>query len=340
MKRWIIIAVVVIAIVGIVLAASISPGQVVLAGVAKKGLMRSFVEERAKTRLPQTYCITMPSDGRVLAIDLKEGDTVSAGQVVARLAPQDLQLAVDIGAARVAGLAAQIVEQDDNTLEETALTAMKSEVEAMERALEAAEEQTKGHDAHAWTWPGGTWTASRRCTRKRPRPAKSCATPGSRTSTRASRHKTSVLTFRAMQALQIAWNLGPKMITQYVEKKKLRRAVYEQEKAAAEAELAQLKLSQERGILSSPVDGVVLRREVSNERVLPSGTLLLGNRPARRHRGRGRSADRGRRCAAGRTASGHLRACDRSRASQRHDRPHLSRGVHEDQLARRRAAAL
>ncbi len=274
MKRWIIIGIVVIAIVGISLAVSVSPGQVVLASVAKKGLMRSFVEERGKTRLPQTYHITMPSDGRILAIDLKEGDAVSAGQIVARMAPQDLQLAVDIGVARVAGLAAQIVEQDDNSLENTALVAMKSEVEAMERAVQAAEEQTNATSARVDL---AVWDLDRirKLHEEKAAAGKELRDARFEDINANIKHKTSVLAFRAMQALQIAWNLGPKMITQYIEKKKLRRAVYEQEKAAAEAELAQLKLSQERDTLVSPVDGVVLRRWVSNERVLPAGTLLL-----------------------------------------------------------------
>ena len=37
------------------------------------GAIREFVDEQAKTRLPQTYLITMPFTGRIEAIELTEG---------------------------------------------------------------------------------------------------------------------------------------------------------------------------------------------------------------------------------------------------------------------------
>ena len=274
MKRAIIIGIVVVAVVAVAVVASLSPPRVVQAGVARRGLMRSFVEERARTRLPQTYRITMPSDGRILAINLQEGDRVTAGQAVAQMAPQDLQLAVDVGTARVAALAAQVVKEEDNRLEQTALAAMNKEVEAMKELVAAAEEQTKATRARLDL---ATWDVERyerllgdqAASEKELRDARFAKNDA------AINDKTAALVLRAMKALQIVWEMGPKMIAQYIEKKTLTGAVLEHDQAAAAAELAQLELNRQRGTLTSPVDGVVLRREVSNERVLPAGTLLL-----------------------------------------------------------------
>ena len=46
------------------------------AAAVVRGPIREFVDERGKTRLPQTYNITMPFDGRISAIDLIEGTPV------------------------------------------------------------------------------------------------------------------------------------------------------------------------------------------------------------------------------------------------------------------------
>ena len=65
------------------------------------------------------------------------------------------------------------------------------------------------------------------------------------------------------------------MVQDYTEKKKLTRAVLEQQKAEAVARLEQALLKQRRGTMASPVDGVVLERLISDEQFLPAGTELL-----------------------------------------------------------------
>ena len=52
--------------------------------------IREYIEEEGKTRLPEVVRITMPLQGRILPIELNEGDRVQSGQVVARLDPRDL----------------------------------------------------------------------------------------------------------------------------------------------------------------------------------------------------------------------------------------------------------
>ena len=72
-----------------------SSGEPVQAAAVIKGSIREFVDERGKTRLPETHLITTPYAGRVNQIDLREGATVNAGQVLARISPIDVGADVD-----------------------------------------------------------------------------------------------------------------------------------------------------------------------------------------------------------------------------------------------------
>lgn len=65
-------------------------GMPVEARQPERKAIREYIEEEGKTRLPDVVRITMPLQGRILPIELNEGDRVTSGQVVARLDPRDL----------------------------------------------------------------------------------------------------------------------------------------------------------------------------------------------------------------------------------------------------------
>lgn len=91
MGRWLIIVLVVLAIAAIATAVALNPrGIPVDAADARRGPIREYIEEQAKTRLPDVYQITMPLQGRILPITLDEGDSVQKGEVVARMDTSDL----------------------------------------------------------------------------------------------------------------------------------------------------------------------------------------------------------------------------------------------------------
>jgi len=121
MKRtWTIVAVIVAAVLGAWwMTWANSPSVAVQTAAAARESIREFVDERGKTRLPQTHLITMPFAGRVEAIDLAEGAPVRKGQVVARLVPLDLELAVQQARAAVQRLEASVRENADVSVEET-----------------------------------------------------------------------------------------------------------------------------------------------------------------------------------------------------------------------------
>lgn len=248
-----------------------TPVDVVVAG---KGDIRTFVEERAKTRLPHVYRITMPGDGRIMPISLVEGDSVAQGQLVAEMDQADLQTVVAESKARVEKLAAQIVENDDVRLENNALIQFDSFLESMVRTVESAEAQTRSSRANFEF-------SDSELKRKRPLAKTNAISDSELEEAELKKFESEidfqkdVLTWRAIQAIHSGMLVGRESIEKYIEKKSLQRAVLLKEKAEAEARLEKSQRDMARGRMLSPVDGVVLKREVSNQRVIPVGQLLL-----------------------------------------------------------------
>ncbi|MFN7981159.1 MAG: HlyD family efflux transporter periplasmic adaptor subunit [Vicinamibacterales bacterium] len=56
--------------------------------VLSRGPLRLTIDEEGKTRVRDRFVVAAPVSGRVLRIELEPGDTVTAGQVVARLKPE------------------------------------------------------------------------------------------------------------------------------------------------------------------------------------------------------------------------------------------------------------
>ncbi|MFO0915789.1 MAG: efflux RND transporter periplasmic adaptor subunit [Pirellulales bacterium] len=81
--------------------------------------IRSYVEERGKTRLPDIVQITLPLQGRILPIELKEGEHVSAGQVVAHMDGADLE--TELTEAR------NTVERYDKNIEQVELAVQQAD---------------------------------------------------------------------------------------------------------------------------------------------------------------------------------------------------------------------
>jgi HlyD family secretion protein len=241
---------------------------------AKLGSIREFVDEQAKTRLPQTYLITMPITGRIEAISLVEGMRVEKAQIVAQIVPRDLDLAVREAAAVVGRLDASIAENADVNVEETAYRQALEFVKSTAAAVQAAAERMTSGKAKLDY-------ATRELGRVR-----QLATTGARTRDDLEQailsqvqsdvdYKQDQLVHAAMIAVGAATDLLPTMVRQYIGRKKLGGDVLEKQRAEAKARLEQILQDQQRGTMRSPVSGVVLDRLISNERYLSAGTTLL-----------------------------------------------------------------
>src|SRR5512145_1939466 len=79
-----------------------------------QGAINEFIDEQAKTRLPETYLVTMPFDARIDAITLTEGATVNEGQPVAQIVSSDLDLSLEQSIAAVNTLQKNIIENADD----------------------------------------------------------------------------------------------------------------------------------------------------------------------------------------------------------------------------------
>lgn len=244
------------------------------AAIARRGRMENYIEERAKTRLPKIYRITMPSQGRVLPIDLKEGSRVTEGQVIAQLDPKDLSLSVAEAEARVARIEAEIAENDDVRLEESALKQTYLVLESVEKTVEAAREQTQSSQAR-YDLAETEYARERRLYEQKAASKEELQRAEVAKVQAWVDYQKDVLSLRSNEAIQKAAEIMPIIIQQYMDKKSLRRDVLAKQRAEAIAQFNKARLDQERGAVKSPIDGVVLQRHVTNARVLPAGELLL-----------------------------------------------------------------
>ncbi len=276
MRTWMILIVLVVgaAVAGWAWTMSAS-GLPVEAAEVRVGEIRQFVDERAQTRLPQTYSITMPYTGRAAAVQLAEGTPVTQGETVAQLVQLDLDLSVAAAEATIARLDASIAENDDVSVESTSLKQAMKFAESMDRTVEAAKARVEA---------GLAKKSYAEHTMDRVRKARSGGgkTEDDYEAAQVNQVQATVdsqqdiLVQRALEAMQVATALMPTAVKQYIERKtSLTKDVLAKQRAEAQVTLQQVKNNQKRGTLVSPVDGVVLNRYITDEQQLPAGTELL-----------------------------------------------------------------
>jgi HlyD family secretion protein len=274
MRTWLIVGT---AIVAVSLAglgwASLSSGVPVEAAAAKRGPVREYVDEEGKTRLAETYLVTMPYDGRIEPIELVEGSKVTKGQVVARIVPLDIELNKAIARAAVERLKASIKENDGASVESTALSQTVSMVESIDRMVEAAATRVRSGQAkldYAEKFLARTERLAQNNTK----------TQDDLEQARVSQVEASVqyqqdmLVLRAAEAMRAATALLPTAVRQYIQRKLLTHDVLAQQLAEAEVQMREAEKNERLGTMTSPVDGVVLERAVTGERQVASGTVL------------------------------------------------------------------
>jgi HlyD family secretion protein len=273
--RWWLLAILVAAIAGAGWSwKSLNGGVPVESVETRTTSIQEYIDEEAKTRLAETYRLTMPFAARIEAIDLVEGTPVTQGQVVARVVPQDQDLQVAAATAAVDRLKAAIRENDDVTVESTSLQQAINFVLSMDRTVEAATERVKSGEARMGY-------AEKNLARIRKLANTNAASQDELDRAEVQQvestvsYRQDVLVQRAMEAAQAATTLMPTAIRQYMARKTLSRDVLEKQLAEAEIRLQEAERDRRRGELASPVDGVVLERAISNEGPLATGTLLM-----------------------------------------------------------------
>ncbi len=274
-KTWLILAG---AIIGVVVAwlvvARLYSSVEVEAATAEMGAIREFVDERAKTRLRQTYLITMPYTARIKPITLTEGTPVKQGEPVAEVVPEDIELAVAEATAGQREADAAIAENADLGVEQSLLQQAAKVVESMKGMTAAAAAQEEASKA-SFEYAVNDLNRIRELRKSRARTADELEQATLRRERSAAAYRQSRGMHSAMKWLQLAADLTPQLIRRYIARKKLSAAVLQQRKAGIDARLQKALLDRDRGTMTSPVDGVVLSRALSNEQLVPAGTTLL-----------------------------------------------------------------
>jgi len=274
-KTWIIVGIFVFGLVMLGCCFEfLSSGKHVEAGKVKIGDVREFVDERAKTRIPKTYLITMPQSGRIEPIKLQVGGVVKAGKVVAQMVPLDLQLSVDQAKAVVEKVDAEIKNNAESNIAFTAFVQADELANSVKELVKAAKAKIEaGRSQFDYS-------------EKNLRRTQTLAVSGAKTQdqldqaftlnvTSRSNFRQDELIAAAMAAFDSAVELLPLMVKQYTGNKRLSEAVLKRERARAIASLERALEDQKRGTMRSPVNGVVLKRNICNQRFAQAGTVIL-----------------------------------------------------------------
>jgi len=176
--------------------------------------------------------------------------------------------------ARVRRLEASIIENNDRRLEDSTIVELDSFLESVDRSVEASLAETEAskarEDYRVFDHDRKKAALASNAASQREVEEAQLAEIESRVD-----YRTDVLQLRALEAIRRAVQIWPLQVTQVIEKKALKEAGLKQELVEARAELTQALRDRRRSEITTPVDGVVLKRLVSNRRVLPAGEPLL-----------------------------------------------------------------
>jgi HlyD family secretion protein len=270
MKKWIIVIIAVVIIIA--LAMFLQHGVPVRAAEVKTGTISACIEERARTTLPRIYSMTMPLNGRILPITLIPGTIVKKGQTVAMMDDSSLRTLLVESEAKVEAIKGEINLNKYNAIEETALRESDSWNKIMHNAVEASWKKTEAskaeHEYAIW-YKTSTEKMKQAISSKEAHRAKMIAAQS------LVNHESDLITYNAIRTCEAVFKLLPVYIRQYLGRKDLNREILKQKLKEMQAALDQVNRDLKRTVITSPIDGIVLKRYTQNERILQAGEKLL-----------------------------------------------------------------
>jgi HlyD family secretion protein len=105
----------------------------------ERGALQVTVEAEGQTRVRDRFVVAAPVDGRLSRIDLRAGDRLNAGQVVAQIDPLPLTSQVESAQARLRELQAQVAGVETQRPKPPALTQAESQIRAALAVQQQAE---------------------------------------------------------------------------------------------------------------------------------------------------------------------------------------------------------
>lgn len=272
-SKWLFVVIALLVVAGMIWSLT-QPDAVVTVITPQRQTVRAYIEEQAITELPFDHLISMPIDGWLEPIRLREGDEVEAGAVIARLQTEDLRDRVRQVEQRIAELETRIRETTDHRLEENALVEVEATVKAIDETVAAAEAQLEGARATL------DFTQSELARLRNLSEAGTASDREMREAELAYRKAhadllSDQLDLAALKTVAAVSYIGPKFIRDYIDRKKFTVELVQRQLEQAQADLAIAKRNLERADIVSPIDGVVLRRHQTRHQFLPAGTPLL-----------------------------------------------------------------
>jgi HlyD family secretion protein len=269
--KWHIIGIV-SAIVIIMIVISFLEGTPVKTSTVIEGSINEFVEERAKTTLSETIKITMPLDGQIAPLLLKAGTPVKKDQEVAKMITFDLEKSCKEAEANCEMLTERIKINEYNAMEKTALKESTGWIKTMNELVKISEQRIKASQKaaeYADEYKNSMIKSGEAVSKLNVSKAKMEA------SVAKVNVESNKLINNTMIISESMVKLAPTYINQYLNRKSLDKKILGSELSAAEAKLSQIQNDLKRAKMVSSVDGVVLKRYYSNQRVLPAGELLM-----------------------------------------------------------------
>jgi len=273
-KRWIWLTIVVAVIVVVSLFSAAGPDARVLVINPHSGTLLAYVEEQAVTELPHDYLMSMPISGWLERIDLREGDAIEEGQVVARLDTGDLADRVRQAQQRIAVLETRIKQTADHRLENNMLVETKATVKAFDETVRASEAKL---EAALAVLEFAQMEVERL---KKASEAEAVADRELRAAETAWRkakaeYQSDALELAALKTLAAVSYIGPKFMTDYIDRKSFDLSRFSQQLEEARAGLEIERRNLGRAQVQSPIDGVVLARHQTRRQYLQAGTPLV-----------------------------------------------------------------
>ena len=273
-QHWWIVVVIVVVIAGLMFWSSTRPAAKVEVVHPKIGGIRAYVEEQAVTELPTDYLISMPIDGWLEPIDLREGDAVEEGQVVACLETDDMQDRIVQAEQRIAALEVQIRKAKDNRIEDNAKVEMDATVKAIDETVKAAEARLEAARA---VMAFDQEEVAR---------LKKAADGGAVSDQELRRAELALrkarfdylgdnLQLSALKTLAAVSYIGPKYVTDYIDRKSFTLEERQKELIEANTQRDIEQRNLDRAEVQSPITGTVLERHQTQRRFLAAGTPLL-----------------------------------------------------------------
>lgn len=274
MKGRIIVAIVVLAGIGWGVAGSLLETTRVPMTQARRGTLRAYVEERARTSLPRTYRLAMPVSGRVLPIAKRPGDAVKKGEVLAQLDGVEMSFAVDQARAQVEALEADLAVQARNELEQLTLKEFKDISRSMKAIVKTAQEWVRASQARR---EFSEWNLKAQQDAKKTGAASEQSVQQARMSLAEADVGliSNKLIAEAVEFFDVALDTYPSYLQEWLVLKKMRAKTIEKQAAEARITYERAARDRDRSKVLSPIDGVVLARHVEDERVLAAGTPLI-----------------------------------------------------------------